>query len=75
MISSREKAGLLFVEHLLLMGKPMTVKQIQSELMRRYEIYRERKTIYSDIAVITLLHNLKIKKTNTTFYWIETEEK
>ena len=70
MKSSDLKIRLIAVEKLLRDNpKGLTVKQILSYLELQFNITAERKTIYDDISVLTLLYDIqKIQKGHKTIW-------
>jgi predicted DNA-binding transcriptional regulator YafY len=48
------KIRLLAVERILQSGRKMSASQICAELMRKYDIKADKKTIYSDILAVNM---------------------
>lgn len=48
------KIRLLAVERIILRGRKVTANDICTELERKYGIYADRKTIYSDILAVNM---------------------
>lgn len=73
MKTSNTKIRLLAVEKFL-MDNPqgVTMKQILSYLEYQFHITADRKSIYDDIRVLTLFHNIQmIKKKSSVIYQIK----
>ena len=52
------KERILAMERIFLRKKPLNVPQIIDKLDREYDIQVERKTVYNDIAVLTMFLNI-----------------
>lgn len=69
------KMGLLYVHKILSDSAPITVKEIQEALERRYDISRSRSTIYDDLACIGIIYNVaQEKKERQAYYEIRSME-
>lgn len=64
------KKRILALERILLEAEsPMYCNEIIYELRKRYQISVDRKTLYDDIAVMTIFVNVQHKR--KVGYWIE----
>ena len=63
------KMGLLYVHKILSDSAPITVKEIQEALERRYDISRSRATIYDDLACIGIIYNVVQEKQERRSYY------
>ena len=52
------KTRLLAIERMFLCGKPLTTAAILRKLELEYDIYAERKTVYSDIVALSRFMNI-----------------
>lgn len=59
---STPKERVLAVERILQSRQTVTMKDIISELSKRYDIEAERKSIYDDIAVLTVYMPIVLKQ-------------
>lgn len=65
------KACLLAIEQILFTKKRVTANDIIRLLEKHYDIRVERKTVYSDIAVITRFYDVRKEKVDRqTYYFI-----
>ena len=72
MAKSEHYTKILAVERILQSRREVTIKQIIDALENQYGIRSERKSIYSNIAILTLFMPINTKRVNNAnVYYLE----